>query len=81
MLMMAWKFAPALATGNTVVLKPAEQTPLSALRIAKLIVQVGFPEGVVNVLPGFGPAERERLSPAIWAWTRWRLQVRAKSAT
>jgi aldehyde dehydrogenase (NAD+) len=55
MLMMAWKLAPALATGNTVILKPAEQTPLSALRIGELIVEAGFPEGVVNVLPGFGP--------------------------
>jgi aldehyde dehydrogenase (NAD+) len=54
MLMMAWKLAPALATGNTIVLKPAEQTPLSALRIGQLIVEAGFPEGVVNVLPGFG---------------------------
>jgi aldehyde dehydrogenase (NAD+) len=55
MLMLAWKLAPALATGNTVVMKPAEQTPLSALRIAELIVEAGFPEGVVNMLPGFGP--------------------------
>lgn len=55
MLMQAWKLAPALATGNTVVLKPAEQTPLSALRIGELIVEAGFPEGVVNLLPGFGP--------------------------
>jgi aldehyde dehydrogenase (NAD+) len=55
MLMMAWKLAPALAAGNTVLLKPAEQTPLSALRIGELIVEAGFPEGVVNVLPGFGP--------------------------
>jgi aldehyde dehydrogenase (NAD+) len=55
MLMMAWKLAPALATGNTVLLKPAEQTPLSALRIGELIVEAGFHEGVVNVLPGFGP--------------------------
>ncbi|MGA8741197.1 MAG: aldehyde dehydrogenase family protein [Terracidiphilus sp.] len=55
MLMMAWKLAPALATGNTVVLKPAEQTPLTALRIGELILEAGFPEGVVNVLPGFGP--------------------------
>ncbi len=55
MLMMAWKLAPALATGNTVVLKPAEQTPLSALRIGELIVEAGFPEGVVNILTGFGP--------------------------
>jgi aldehyde dehydrogenase (NAD+) len=55
MLMMAWKLAPALATGNTVVLKPAEQTPLTALRIGELIVEAGFPEGVVNILSGFGP--------------------------
>jgi aldehyde dehydrogenase (NAD+) len=55
MLMQAWKLAPALATGNTVVMKPAEQTPLSALRVGELIVQAGFPEGVVNLLPGFGP--------------------------
>src|SRR5271154_7011920 len=55
MLMQAWKLAPALATGNTVVLKPAEQTPLTALRIGELILEAGFPEGVVNILPGFGP--------------------------
>src|SRR6201986_2330889 len=55
MLMQAWKLAPALATGNTVVMKPAEQTPLSALRIGELIVEAGFPEGVLNLLPGFGP--------------------------
>src|SRR5215472_1103545 len=55
MLMQAWKLAPALATGNTVVMKPAEQTPLTALRIGELIVEAGFPEGVVNLLPGYGP--------------------------
>ncbi len=55
MLMQAWKLAPALATGNTVVMKPAEQTPLSALRMGELIIEAGFPEGVVNLLPGFGP--------------------------
>ena len=55
MLMQSWKLAPALATGNTVVMKPAEQTPLSALRVGELIVEAGFPEGVVNLLPGFGP--------------------------
>jgi aldehyde dehydrogenase (NAD+) len=55
MLMQAWKLAPALATGNTIVMKPAEQTPLSALRIGELIVEAGFPAGVVNILPGFGP--------------------------
>ena len=55
LLMQAWKWAPALACGNTVVLKPAEQTPLTALRVAKLAQEVGFPEGVVNVVPGYGP--------------------------
>lgn len=54
-LMAAWKLAPALATGNTVVLKPAEQTPLTALRLASLLAEAGVPEGVVNVVPGFGP--------------------------
>ncbi|XP_061395852.1 aldehyde dehydrogenase, mitochondrial-like [Musca vetustissima] len=53
-LMMAWKLGPALATGNTIVLKPAEQTSLTALYIAQLVKEAGFPEGVVNVLPGFG---------------------------
>jgi aldehyde dehydrogenase (NAD+) len=55
LLMAAWKLAPALACGNTCVLKPAEQTPLSALRLAELVREAGFPDGVVNVLPGFGP--------------------------
>lgn len=50
----AWKVAPALACGNTVVLKPAEQTPLTALRLAELAAEVGFPAGVFNVVPGFG---------------------------
>lgn len=51
----SWKMGPALAAGNTVVFKPAELTPLSALRIAELIAEVGFPPGVVNVVPGSGP--------------------------
>ena len=55
LMMQAWKLAPALAAGNTIVLKPAEQTPLSALRVGELIVEAGFPPGVVNILPGFGP--------------------------
>ena len=55
LLMQAWKLAPALATGNTVVLKPAEQTPLTALRVGELILEAGFPPGVVNILPGYGP--------------------------
>jgi aldehyde dehydrogenase (NAD+) len=55
LLMQAWKLGPALCTGNTVVLKPAEQTPLTALRVGELILEAGFPEGVVNILPGYGP--------------------------
>src|SRR6267378_993347 len=54
MLMQAWKLGPALATGCTVVLKPAEQTPLTALRIGELILEAGFPPGVVNILTGLG---------------------------
>ena len=54
LLMAAWKLGPALATGCTVVLKPAEQTPLTALRLGELIIGAGFPPGVVNILPGFG---------------------------
>jgi phenylacetaldehyde dehydrogenase len=54
LLMAAWKLGPALATGCTVVLKPAEQTPLSALRLGELITEAGFPDGVVNIVPGYG---------------------------
>jgi aldehyde dehydrogenase (NAD+) len=56
LLMQAWKLAPALAAGATVVLKPAEQTPLTALRVGELIQEAGFPDGVVNILPGYGDA-------------------------
>jgi aldehyde dehydrogenase (NAD+) len=52
--MAAWKIAPALATGNTVVLKPAETTPLTALKLAEIIQESGLPEGVVNIITGFG---------------------------
>ncbi|MGX1564180.1 aldehyde dehydrogenase family protein [Streptomyces sp. NPDC055506] len=54
LLMLAWKIAPALATGNTVALKPAETTPLSALFFADICRQAGLPKGVVNILPGYG---------------------------
>jgi phenylacetaldehyde dehydrogenase len=54
LLMAAWKLGPALAAGCTVVLKPAEQTPMSALLLGKLICEAGFPDGVVNIVTGFG---------------------------
>jgi phenylacetaldehyde dehydrogenase len=62
LLMAAWKLGPALATGCTVVLKPAEQTPLSALLLAELIAEAGFPDGVVNVVPGYGETAGAALS-------------------
>jgi aldehyde dehydrogenase (NAD+) len=55
LLMYGMKLGPALSMGNTVVLKPAEQTPLTALRVGELILEAGFPPGVVNILPGYGP--------------------------
>jgi acyl-CoA reductase-like NAD-dependent aldehyde dehydrogenase len=57
----SWKMGPALAAGNTVVLKPAELTPCSALRIAELMAEVGFPPGVVNIVPGYGPTAGQRI--------------------
>jgi acyl-CoA reductase-like NAD-dependent aldehyde dehydrogenase len=59
--MAGWKLGPALATGNTVVLKPAEQSPVSALRLAELATQAGIPDGVVNVVPGFGETAGQAL--------------------
>ena len=53
--MLAWKWGPALAAGCTIVLKPAEQTPLSALHMAALAKEAGYPPGVINVVPGYGP--------------------------
>ena len=55
MLMLAWKIGPALAAGNSVIVKPAEQTPLTALRLAELAMEAGLPRGVLQVLPGDGP--------------------------
>ena len=62
LLMQAWKLGPALACGCTVVMKPAEQTPLSALRVGELILEAGFPPGVVNLLPGYGPTAGQAIS-------------------
>jgi aldehyde dehydrogenase (NAD+) len=55
LLMAAWKIAPALACGNTIVLKPAEQTPLSALRLGEICQEAGLPDGVLNIVTGYGP--------------------------
>lgn len=57
----SWKMAPALAAGNTIVMKPSELTPLSALRIAELINEVGFPPGVVNIVPGYGATAGQQI--------------------
>jgi aldehyde dehydrogenase (NAD+) len=61
LLMVAWKWGPALAAGCTVVLKPAEQTPLSALRIGELALEAGYPAGVINIVPGFGETAGDAL--------------------
>lgn len=61
MLMAVWKIAPALAAGNSVILKPAEQSPLTAIRLAEIAAEAGIPEGVFNVLPGFGPTAGKAL--------------------
>src|SRR5262245_45283835 len=62
LLMQAWKWGPALAAGNCLVLKPAEQTPLTALRVAQLSQEAGIPDGVINVVPGFGPTAGAAIS-------------------
>ncbi|NXD14349.1 AL1A1 dehydrogenase, partial [Nothocercus nigrocapillus] len=62
LVMFVWKIAPALCCGNTVVVKPAEQTPLSALYMGSLIKEAGFPPGVVNIVPGYGPTAGAAIS-------------------
>lgn len=61
-MMLAWKVAPALACGNTVVLKPAEQTPLSAIYFGNLVIEAGLPPGVVNIIPGLGSVAGKALA-------------------
>lgn len=61
LMMSAWKLAPMLATGNSVILKPAEQSPLTGIRLAELAMEAGIPEGVLNVLPGFGETAGQAL--------------------
>jgi 4-guanidinobutyraldehyde dehydrogenase/NAD-dependent aldehyde dehydrogenase len=62
LLMAAWKLGPALATGNSVILKPSEKSPLTAIRLAQLALEAGLPEGVLNVLPGFGHTAGQALA-------------------
>ncbi|HTI68133.1 MAG TPA: aldehyde dehydrogenase family protein [Caulobacteraceae bacterium] len=62
LMFVSWKLGPALAAGNTVVMKPSEITPLSTLRIGELIKQVGFPDGVVNIVPGYGNTAGQRIA-------------------
>ncbi len=61
LMMAVWKLGPALAMGNSIVLKPAEQSSLTALRVAELAIEAGLPEGVLNVVPGFGPTAGKAL--------------------
>ena len=61
LMMSAWKLAPMLATGNSVILKPAEQSPLTGIRLAELAMEAGIPEGVLNVLPGYGETAGQAL--------------------
>ena len=79
LLMAAWKLAPALAAGCSVVLKPAEQTPLTAMRLAELAVEAGIPEGVLNVVPASAkrPAKRSGAIPTL---TSSPLPARRRSA-
>src|SRR5438876_8571713 len=62
LLMQAWKWGPALATGCTIVLKPAEQTQLTALRVGQLAQEAGYPDGVINIVPGYGPTAGAAIS-------------------
>ena len=80
LLMAAWKLGPALACGCTVVLKPAEQTPLSALRLGELVLEAGLPEGVINIVTGFGETAGAALAAHATS-TRSRSPARPRSAS
>ena len=80
LMMASWKLGPALATGCCVVLKPAEQTPLTALLLGELIQEAGIPDGVVNIVPGYGETAGAALS-AHPTSTRSRSRVQPKSAS
>jgi len=66
--MLSWKLAPALATGNAIVFKPSEWTPLTALRVAELIVEAGFPKGVVNIVTGLGNVAGAAITSHMGIW-------------
>ena len=78
--MASWKVGPALATGNSVILKPAEQSPLTALRLAELALEAGVPPGVLKVVPGFGETAGRR-SDVTWTSTRSPSPARPRSAS
>ena len=80
LIITAWKLAPALAAGNSVVLKPAEQSPLSALALAELAAEAGIPDGVLNVVPGFGEEAGRGARPPPETSTRSRSRARCRSA-
>ena len=79
--MAAWKLAPALAAGCTIVLKPAEQTPLSALRFGELIAEAGIPDGVVNIVTGYRRDGRRGARQRIPMSTRSPSPARPRSAS
>ena len=65
MIMASWKLGPALAAGNSVVLKPSEKSPLTALRLAELALEAGLPDGVFNVVPGYGHEASASPAPSV----------------
>ncbi len=80
LLMAAWKLAPAIAAGCTCILKPAEQTPLTALEFAGYLADAGLPPGVVNIITGFGETRGRAAWLGIRTWIRWRSRAAAQWA-